>query len=196
MVVVAAYHVDQPSTRPRDHEILRFGPPDPTDIGARPALPSAACRIATVTYTLTPPEPRIHPTEPGCLTPGRSGLGQVAVRRPGERLALRPARSDRTARADVHRLAGPRLALCFEPELRYADGVARFLTGTPSVPALYAATTGYEVIEAVGVARIRARSLEQTGLVIRLADQLEGSSGADSQTRSSYQRPPESLTDG
>ena len=27
----------------------------------------------------------------------------------------------------------------FEPELRYADGVARFLTGTPNVPALYAA---------------------------------------------------------
>jgi kynureninase len=27
----------------------------------------------------------------------------------------------------------------FEPEMRYADGVARFLTGTPNVPALYAA---------------------------------------------------------
>jgi kynureninase len=59
----------------------------------------------------------------------------------------------------------------FEPELRYADGVARFLTGTPNVPALYAATAGFDVIEEVGVDRIRARSLEQTELLIRLADE-------------------------
>jgi kynureninase len=59
----------------------------------------------------------------------------------------------------------------FEPELRYADGVARFLTGTPNVPSLYAATAGYDVIEEVGVDRIRARSLEQTELLIRLADE-------------------------
>jgi kynureninase len=59
----------------------------------------------------------------------------------------------------------------FEPELRYADGVARFLTGTPNVPALYAATAGYDVIEEIGVERIRARSLEQTGLLIRLAEE-------------------------
>ena len=30
----------------------------------------------------------------------------------------------------------------FEPELEYADGIARFLTGTPNVPALYACTPG------------------------------------------------------
>jgi kynureninase len=59
----------------------------------------------------------------------------------------------------------------FEPELRYADGVARFLTGTPNVPAHYAATAGYDVIEEIGVERIRARSLEQTELLIRLADE-------------------------
>jgi kynureninase len=59
----------------------------------------------------------------------------------------------------------------FEPELRYADGVARFLTGTPNVPALYAATAGYDVIEEIGVERIRKRSLEATGLLIRLADE-------------------------
>ncbi|HEX5800240.1 MAG TPA: aminotransferase class V-fold PLP-dependent enzyme [Gaiellaceae bacterium] len=57
----------------------------------------------------------------------------------------------------------------FEEELRYADGAARFLTGTPNVPALYAATAGYDLIEDVGVERIRARSLEQTGLAIELA---------------------------
>jgi kynureninase len=59
----------------------------------------------------------------------------------------------------------------FEPELEYADGIARFLTGTPNVPALYAATAGYDVIEEVGVAEIRRRSLGLTDRLIRLADE-------------------------
>src|SRR5204862_8076135 len=46
----------------------------------------------------------------------------------------------------------------FEPEQDYAQGAWRFLTGTPNVPALYAATAGYDVIEEIGVERIRARS--------------------------------------
>jgi kynureninase len=58
----------------------------------------------------------------------------------------------------------------FEPELEYAAGVRRFLTGTPNVPALYAATAGYDVIEEVGVERIRERSLVLTQLLI---DSLE-----------------------
>jgi len=56
----------------------------------------------------------------------------------------------------------------FEPELEYAPGVRRFLTGTPNVPALYAATAGYDVIEDVGVPRIRERSLHLTQLLIDL----------------------------
>jgi kynureninase len=59
----------------------------------------------------------------------------------------------------------------FEPELRYAPGVARFLTGTPNVPAQYAATAGYDLVEEVGVELIRANSLAQTELLIRLADE-------------------------
>ena len=58
----------------------------------------------------------------------------------------------------------------FEEEMRYASGAARFLTGTPNVPALYAATAGYDLIEEIGVERIRANSLRQTELLIRLAD--------------------------
>jgi kynureninase len=58
----------------------------------------------------------------------------------------------------------------FEPELEYAAGARRFLTGTPNVPALYAATAGYDVIEEVGVPRIRERSLELTQLMIDLCD--------------------------
>jgi kynureninase len=58
----------------------------------------------------------------------------------------------------------------FEPELEYAAGAQRFLTGTPNVPALYAATAGYDVIEEVGVERIRERSLRLTQLLIDLLD--------------------------
>ena len=58
----------------------------------------------------------------------------------------------------------------FEPEQDYAGGSARFLTGTPNVPALYAATAGYEVIGEVGVPRIRERSEQQTALLVDLLD--------------------------
>jgi kynureninase len=58
----------------------------------------------------------------------------------------------------------------FEPEMEYADGAARFLTGTPNVPALYAATAGYDLIEEIGVARIRANSMRQTALLASLID--------------------------
>jgi kynureninase len=60
----------------------------------------------------------------------------------------------------------------FEPEQDYAEGSARFLTGTPNVPALYAATAGYDVIEEVGVERIRERSREQTALLVDLLDEV------------------------
>ena len=59
----------------------------------------------------------------------------------------------------------------FEPELEYAEGIARFLTGTPNVPALYAATAGYDVIEEIGVERIRERSLRQSELLIGLLEE-------------------------
>jgi kynureninase len=59
----------------------------------------------------------------------------------------------------------------FEPELEYADGAARFLTGTPNVPALHAATAGYEIIEEIGVERIRENSMRQTAYFIDLLDE-------------------------
>jgi kynureninase len=67
------------------------------------------------------------------------------------------------ARAHEMGAYGP---FAFEPELEYADGARRFLTGTPNVPALYVATAGYDVIEEVGVERIRERSLALTHLLI------------------------------
>jgi kynureninase len=59
----------------------------------------------------------------------------------------------------------------FAPELEYAAGARRFLTGTPTVPALYAATAGYDLIEEIGVERIRGNSQRQTELLISLLEQ-------------------------
>ena len=58
----------------------------------------------------------------------------------------------------------------FETELEYAEGAARFLTGTPNVPALYAGTAGYDLIEEIGVERIRENSVRQTQLLSDLLD--------------------------
>jgi kynureninase len=59
----------------------------------------------------------------------------------------------------------------FEPELEYAEGAWRFLTGTPNVPALYAATAGYDIVEEIGVDPIRANSVRQTELLGGLLDE-------------------------
>jgi kynureninase len=73
----------------------------------------------------------------------------------------------------------------FEPELEYAEGAWRFLTGTPNVPALYAATAGYDLIAEVGVERIREHSLRQTAL---LAELLEASGFEIASPRSADRR--------
>ena len=54
--------------------------------------------------------------------------------------------------------------------MEYAAGAARFLTGTPNPAAHYAGTAGYDLIEEIGVDRIRENSLRQTQLLIDLAD--------------------------
>jgi kynureninase len=49
----------------------------------------------------------------------------------------------------------------------YAEGVAeRFQSGTPNVPALYAARAGYRIVNEVGVAAIREKSLRLTRRII------------------------------
>ncbi|HMP02091.1 MAG TPA: aminotransferase class V-fold PLP-dependent enzyme [Gemmatales bacterium] len=58
----------------------------------------------------------------------------------------------------------------FEPgRQQYADDIYRFAHGSPAIPALYAARSGYEIIAEVGVERIRAKSQRQTALLIDLA---------------------------
>ncbi|HLK48321.1 MAG TPA: aminotransferase class V-fold PLP-dependent enzyme [Bryobacteraceae bacterium] len=53
----------------------------------------------------------------------------------------------------------------------YADDSFRFLNGTPAIPALYAARAGYEIINEVGVERIRAKSMRQTARLINLSQE-------------------------
>jgi len=55
--------------------------------------------------------------------------------------------------------------------IRYAGDAFRFLNGTPNVPALYAARSGYEIINEIGVAAIREKSIRQTTRLIELADE-------------------------
>ena len=52
----------------------------------------------------------------------------------------------------------------------YAEGIRRYLTGTPDVPAMYAARTGCEMVGAIGVDAIRAKSKRQTQRMIELAE--------------------------
>jgi kynureninase len=61
----------------------------------------------------------------------------------------------------------------FEPgAIRYADGIKRFLHGSPAIPALYAASAGYRIIQEIGVEAIRAKSLRQTTRLIELAEEV------------------------
>jgi len=59
----------------------------------------------------------------------------------------------------------------FEGEMDYADGIARWLSGTPVIPALYAATEGPRLVRRAGMEAIRAKSIRQTSRLIALADE-------------------------
>lgn len=83
-------------------------------------------------------------------------------------------------RPDLHRTLEPKVTgwmadhapFAFHPgAIRYADDVHRFLHGSPAIPALYAAESGYDMINEIGVERIRAKSLRQTARLIELADE-------------------------
>ena len=54
-------------------------------------------------------------------------------------------------------------------EIDYADDIHRFMGGSPSVPALYSARSGYEIILEVGVERIRQRNLALTRRILERA---------------------------
>ncbi len=79
---------------------------------------------------------------------------------------------------DVRRRLEPRLTgwmahrqpFAFATDLDRRDDAWRLLTGTPNIPALYAARPGLEIVLQAGVEAIRAKSLRQTGRLLELAD--------------------------
>jgi kynureninase len=61
----------------------------------------------------------------------------------------------------------------FDTTLRYASNITRFLHGSPAIPALYAAQSGYRIINDIGVDRIREKSMRQTNYLISLAEEAD-----------------------
>jgi kynureninase len=58
----------------------------------------------------------------------------------------------------------------FDPgPMRYRDDGLRLLNGTPHVPCLYAAQAGYEIVRAIGVPAIRAKSMRLTARIVEFA---------------------------
>ena len=55
-------------------------------------------------------------------------------------------------------------------EIDYAEDMQRYGHGTPAIPALYAAESGYDLINEIGIERIRANSVRQTTRLLELAD--------------------------
>jgi kynureninase len=58
----------------------------------------------------------------------------------------------------------------FEPEMSYASGAWGWLTGTPVVPALFAASAGPQILREATMDAIREKSVRQTARLIELAD--------------------------
>ena len=80
-----------------------------------------------------------------------------------------PAMSERLAPALTGWQAHAR-PFGFEPEMEYAPGAARWLSGTPPIPALFAAIDGPRIVRRAGIDAIRAKSVRQTSRLIELAD--------------------------
>lgn len=93
---------------------------------------------------------------------GGPGAGYLYVR-PDLDAKLKPAATGWAAHAAPFEFEnGP---------ITYAPDMHRFLNGTPNVPAMYSARSGYEIVNEIGVEAIRAKSKRQTQLLIALADE-------------------------
>jgi kynureninase len=93
---------------------------------------------------------------------GGPGAGYLYVRRD-----LWPSLKPRLTGWVAHR--NP---FAFDPgAIDFAPDAYRFLNGTPNIPGLYAARSGYEIIGEVGVENIRAKSIRQTTKLIAMAEE-------------------------
>jgi kynureninase len=59
----------------------------------------------------------------------------------------------------------------FEETMELAESPFRWLNGTPVIPALYAAAEGVKLIRRAGMDAVRAKSLRQTSLLMKLAEE-------------------------
>jgi kynureninase len=94
---------------------------------------------------------------------GGPGAGYLYVR-PDLAKELTPAFTGWAAHADPFSFATGATV--------YADPPERFQSGTPNVPALYAARAGYEIVRQIGVEAIRAKSLRLTRLLMDRAQRV------------------------
>ena len=93
---------------------------------------------------------------------GGPGAGYLYVR-PDLDAHLEPAATGWAAHAHPFDFApGP---------IHYAPNMMRYSNGTPNVPAMYSARSGYEIVAEIGVPAIRAKSQRQTQRLISLADE-------------------------
>jgi kynureninase len=93
---------------------------------------------------------------------GGPGAGYLYVRR-GLWGQLAPAATGWMAHREPFAFAGG--------PVEYAGDAFRFLNGTPNVPAMYSARSGYEIVGEIGVEAIRAKSVRQTTRLMELADE-------------------------
>ena len=95
---------------------------------------------------------------------GGPGAGYLYVRKDLD-LAMQPAATGWAAHESPFEFRTGAIA--------YAPDIRRFLNGTPNVPAMYSARSGYEIINEVGVEAIRAKSIRQTAELIALAEEAD-----------------------
>jgi kynureninase len=93
---------------------------------------------------------------------GGPGAGYLYVR-PDLMLQLEPVATGWMAHRHPFEFEGGPIHL--------ATDIRRFLNGSPNVPAMYSARSGYEIVHQIGVDAIRSKSLRQTGRLIELADE-------------------------
>jgi kynureninase len=93
---------------------------------------------------------------------GGPGAGYLYVR-PDLDATLQPAATGWAAHAHPFEFDGG--------PIDYAPNMHRYLNGTPNVPAMYSARSGYEIINEIGVDVISAKSRRQTQQMIALADE-------------------------
>ena len=90
---------------------------------------------------------------------------------PGAGYLVRQARSANKLEPKTTGWMAHEAPFAFDTSLHYASNITRFLHGSPAIPALYAAQSGYRIINEIGVEKIREKSMRQTEYLINLAEE-------------------------